>query len=133
MPTPHYVRAAFVSALTALLLCLSPVRSSSGQSSRASEQAEPRLVVLLIVDQMRADYIDRFQVDWTGGFKRLLTDGARFTNAAYPYLSTYTCAGHATISTGTSVTSVLRPTTSRSPPKRRSHRPSEMSARRGEP
>jgi predicted AlkP superfamily pyrophosphatase or phosphodiesterase len=50
---------------------------------------------------MRADYVDRFETDWTGGLKRLVSGGARFTNAAYPYLTTITCAGHATIATGT--------------------------------
>jgi len=61
----------------------------------------PRLIVLLVVDQMRADYVDRFQGDWTSGLRRLVTDGARFTSAAYPYLTTVTCPGHATIATGT--------------------------------
>lgn len=50
---------------------------------------------------MRADYIERYGQQWTAGFKRLLTDGARFTQAAYPYMNTITCAGHATIGTGT--------------------------------
>jgi predicted AlkP superfamily pyrophosphatase or phosphodiesterase len=49
---------------------------------------------------MRADYIDRFRDDWSAGLKRLLTQGARFPNTAHPYLSTITCAGHATIATG---------------------------------
>jgi predicted AlkP superfamily pyrophosphatase or phosphodiesterase len=57
--------------------------------------------VQIVVDQMRADYVERFRADWTGGLKRLVTDGAWFSNAAYPYLSTYTCVGHATIATGT--------------------------------
>jgi predicted AlkP superfamily pyrophosphatase or phosphodiesterase len=60
----------------------------------------PRLAVLIVIDQMRADYIDVFGADWTGGLKRLASGGARFVNAAYPYLTTVTCAGHATISTG---------------------------------
>ncbi len=62
--------------------------------------APPRLVVLLVVDQMRADYVERFKDDWSAGLKRLVTDGAWFTRAAYPYLSTLTCAGHATIGSG---------------------------------
>jgi predicted AlkP superfamily pyrophosphatase or phosphodiesterase len=66
----------------------------------AAAETPPRLVVLLVVDQMRADYVQRFHPDWTSGFKRLLDRGAWFRNAAYPYLSTYTCAGHATIGTG---------------------------------
>lgn len=60
----------------------------------------PKLAVLIVVDQMRADYVDRFQGDWNGGLKRLVTKGAWFTEAAYPYLSTFTCSGHATIGTG---------------------------------
>jgi len=61
----------------------------------------PKLVVLIVVDQMRGDYVDRFQHEWTGGLKRLVRDGAWFRHAAYPYLTTVTCAGHATVSTGT--------------------------------
>lgn len=81
---------------------LSRVQAGPSHDSTAeqSEASQPPLVVLLVVDQMRADYVDRFRSDWTGGLARLLTDGAHFTNAAYPYLGTYTCAGHATISTG---------------------------------
>jgi predicted AlkP superfamily pyrophosphatase or phosphodiesterase len=56
--------------------------------------------VLIVVDQMRADYVERFRSDWTGGLHRLLRDGAWFSNAAFPYSTTYTCAGMATIATG---------------------------------
>ena len=47
---------------------------------------------------MRADYVDRFNGEWTGGLKRMVTQGAWFQQAAYPYLTTVTCAGHATMS-----------------------------------
>jgi predicted AlkP superfamily pyrophosphatase or phosphodiesterase len=57
-------------------------------------------VVLIVVDQMRADYVERFRGDWTGGLHRLIRDGAWFSNAAFPYSSTVTCPGHATIATG---------------------------------
>jgi predicted AlkP superfamily pyrophosphatase or phosphodiesterase len=60
----------------------------------------PKLAVIIVVDQMRADYVDRFRAEWKGGLKRLVTEGAWFQRAAYPYLTTVTCAGHATISTG---------------------------------
>jgi len=53
-------------------------------------QNAPRLVVLIVVDQMRADYVDRFQADWSGGLKRLVSKGAWFNRAAYPYLDTVT-------------------------------------------
>ena len=62
--------------------------------------APPKLAVIIVVDQMRADYVDRFNGEWTGGLKRMTTQGAWFQQAAYPYLTTVTCAGHATISTG---------------------------------
>src|SRR2546427_5783678 len=62
--------------------------------------AKPKLVVLLVVDQMRADYVDKFLPQWTGGLKRLVEEGAWFRDAAYPYAATETCVGHATISTG---------------------------------
>lgn len=61
----------------------------------------PKLVVLIVVDQMRADYVERFQHQWTAGLRRLLREGAWFRQAAYPYHETLTCVGHATISTGT--------------------------------
>src|SRR5450759_4330723 len=82
-------------AVVAVLALLLPPRP------QAAPQDPPKLVVLIVVDQMRADYVDRFRGDWTGGLKRLLSEGAWFQRAAYPYLSTFTCAGHATISTGT--------------------------------
>lgn len=63
-------------------------------------QTAPKLVVILVVDQMRADYIDRFQGNWSSGLKRMVDEGAWFTRANYPYLNTVTCAGHATVSTG---------------------------------
>lgn len=69
-------------------------------ASPAATADPPKLAVILVVDQMRADYVDRFQENWTGGLKRMVDEGAWFSEAAYPYLTTVTCAGHATISTG---------------------------------
>ena len=60
----------------------------------------PKLVVMLVVDQMRGDYVDKFREQWTGGLKRLVDEGAWFRDAAYPYAATETCVGHTTISTG---------------------------------
>jgi predicted AlkP superfamily pyrophosphatase or phosphodiesterase len=64
-------------------------------------QSPPKLVVIVVVDQMRADYLTRFAAHWRGGIKTLLTEGAVFENAHYAHLLTVTCAGHATIGTGT--------------------------------
>jgi predicted AlkP superfamily pyrophosphatase or phosphodiesterase len=62
--------------------------------------ARPTLLVTFVVDQMRFDYVDRYGQAWTAGLKRLVTEGAVFERAFYPYLNTVTCAGHATIGTG---------------------------------
>jgi arylsulfatase A-like enzyme len=89
--------------LLALLGTLMPP-SRAGQARAPSRAVKPfpkpKLVVLLVVDQMRADYVDKFRLAWTGGLKRLVDEGAWFRNAAYPYAATETCVGHATISTG---------------------------------
>src|SRR2546423_7692481 len=75
-----------------------PLRVAVPKAAKAP--ARPKLVVLLVVDQMRGDYVDKFRGQWTGGLKRLVEEGAWFRNAAYPYAATETCVGHSTISTG---------------------------------
>ncbi|MGD9905489.1 MAG: alkaline phosphatase family protein [Vicinamibacterales bacterium] len=70
---------------------------------RGDVSAQPRtpsLLVLLVVDQMRADYLSRFDARFTQGFRRLAREGRRFDQTFYPYLNTVTCAGHATLGTG---------------------------------
>lgn len=103
MSTPRPVWPVGVAAIvTALLIAWPPAvfGQRARGTARTGSDATPRLIVLLVVDQMRADYVDRFKADWTGGFHRLLRYGAHFPNALYPYLGTYTCAGHATVATG---------------------------------
>ncbi len=80
-------------AVVVALLCL------SGAVGR-TQNRPLKLLVVLVVDQMRADYVDKFQHQWTQGLRRLVDQGAWFRQAAYPYLNTITCAGHATIATG---------------------------------
>ena len=89
------IRAALLLALT--LFVLTPATTPAAQQA----SSRPRLLVTLVVDQMRFDYITRYGAAWTGGLKRLVTDGAVFERAMYPYMNTVTCAGHATIATGT--------------------------------
>lgn len=85
----------FVLAVILLATC-----QSTGAPVRA-QAARPKLVVFLVVDQLRADYPVKYAGLLQHGLKRLTTQGAWYTNAAYPYLVTVTCAGHATIGTGT--------------------------------
>jgi len=68
--------------------------------SGAQPGAAPKLLVIVVVDQMRYDYLERMRPHWTSGMKRLVTEGAVFEQNFYPYLNTVTCAGHATIGTG---------------------------------
>jgi predicted AlkP superfamily pyrophosphatase or phosphodiesterase len=65
-------------------------------------QQRPKLVVGIVVDQMKVEYLYRFQNDFSEkGFKRLMNDGYTFYNMHYNYLPTYTAPGHASIYTGT--------------------------------
>jgi predicted AlkP superfamily pyrophosphatase or phosphodiesterase len=61
----------------------------------------PRLVVVISIDQFRADYLQRFARYFEpGGFNLLLQRGANFTEAQYQHSVTQTCPGHAVILTG---------------------------------
>lgn len=63
--------------------------------------ARPKLVVGLVIDQMRWDYLYRFYDRYSkGGFKRLINDGFSAENTFIPYTPTYTACGHTSIYTG---------------------------------
>lgn len=65
-------------------------------------QKKPKLVVGLVVDQMRYDYLTRFNHHFgNNGFNKLIQHGTLFENAHYNYAPTYTAVGHASIYTGT--------------------------------
>ncbi len=67
-----------------------------------AQTERPKLVVGIVVDQMKQEYIWRFENDFgDGGFKRLMNDGFMAKNAHYNYSSTSTGPGHASIYTGT--------------------------------
>jgi predicted AlkP superfamily pyrophosphatase or phosphodiesterase len=74
--------------------CLSLFLQSYGQQ-------RPKLVIGVVVDQMKAEYLDRFYDDYSQeGFKRLMNEGYSFHNMNYNYVPTYTAPGHASIYTG---------------------------------
>jgi predicted AlkP superfamily pyrophosphatase or phosphodiesterase len=63
--------------------------------------AHPKLAVILVIDQFRGDYLDRWRADFKGrGFDLFLDHGAYFSNCYYDYANTKTAPGHATIGTG---------------------------------
>ena len=82
----------------ALLLVFWQACASAPRRETASRRSP--LVVVLVVDQMRAQYLDDYGDRFTAGLKRIMNEGAWFRRAAYPYLNTITCAGHSTIGTG---------------------------------
>lgn len=84
-----------------LLLCFAQTLMAQKPSGPSLKQ--PKLVVGIVVDQMRHDYIYRYWDKFgSGGFKKLINEGYFFRNAHYNYVPTYTGPGHASIYTGTS-------------------------------
>lgn len=83
-----------------------PSHATAARLDQARNEAlpaahRPRLVVVLVVDQLRPDYLYRFREHFgTGGFNRFLEDGAVFTDARYEHAVTKTCAGHAVVLSG---------------------------------
>ncbi|MBZ5585946.1 MAG: alkaline phosphatase family protein [Acidobacteriia bacterium] len=77
-----------------LLLCLVAAGLALGAAPK------PKLVLAIVLDQFRYDYTTRFRSEYTGGFDRLLSRGAVFTNARYVHVPTVTAVGHSTFLTG---------------------------------
>lgn len=99
MMSSQRIRLVCASALGALLAA-SVGYPAGGAAQQRPAVGTPKLVVVLVADQMRADYLERYSGKFTGGLRRLMRNGAWFQRAAYPYLNTITCAGHSTIGTG---------------------------------
>lgn len=86
--------------MMALLGCCS-ISSVSAQQASAIGVQRPKLVVGIVIDQMRWDYLYRYQKRYTdGGFKRLLNDGFSCENTVIPYVPSVTAIGHTCIYTG---------------------------------
>ncbi|QVL31919.1 alkaline phosphatase family protein [Telmatocola sphagniphila] len=78
-----------------LLLALTPVFAQETTT-------KPKLVVLVVFDQMRGDYVQRWEkLFGTDGFEKMKKEGAWYNNCHYPYAITVTGAGHASMLTGT--------------------------------
>lgn len=87
-----------------LLIIAGTINAQTNTASKINTKEEiprPKLVVGLVVDQMRWDYMYRyFKLYSPNGFKRLLLQGYSFENTLIPYTPTYTAAGHACVYTG---------------------------------
>jgi len=78
-----------------LLLCALAVVALASAAPK-----KPKLVLAIVFDQFRYDYLTRFRSEYHGGFERLLTKGAVFTNARYQHFPTVTAIGHSTFLSG---------------------------------
>jgi predicted AlkP superfamily pyrophosphatase or phosphodiesterase len=76
--------------------------ASPAAAAQPADKPAVKLVVLVVFDQMRGDYLDKWKpLFGPGGFNRLQDDGAWFANCHYPYATTTTGPGHASILSGT--------------------------------
>src|SRR5438874_10898078 len=70
-------------------------------SFASAYNARPKLIVIIVIDQFRGDYLERYRDQFgEGGFRLLLDHGANFTDCNYDYANTRTAPGHATLFTG---------------------------------
>ncbi len=83
-----------------LVLLLFPFAGPDGKPAASRPYPRPKLVLVLIIDQLRFDYLVRFHPQFVEGGFNLLLSGANFVNCRYDYATTITCPGHATLSTG---------------------------------
>src|SRR5687767_4747088 len=91
------------SPLLGLLFCAAPASSpvpSAQPEAPAPQATKPTLLVLITVDQMRADYLDKWKSQFSAGLKRLVDGGALFTNAHHDHAITETAPGHASLLSG---------------------------------
>jgi len=90
------MRLFFRSVLTGLLMFF-----LSGISLGSAYNGHPKLVVVIVIDQFRGDYLERYRDQFgEGGFRLFLDHGAYFPNCYYNYANTRTAPGHATLFTG---------------------------------
>src|SRR5437667_8610681 len=72
-----------------------------GAALGTAYNGHPRLVVVIVIDQFRGDYLERYRDQFgDGGFRLFLDHGAYFTDCNYDYANTRTAPGHATLFTG---------------------------------
>ena len=89
-------RSIFVAAAIGLVAACATAQTTSRPDTRVT----PSLVVMITVDQMRADYFNRFERQLSGGLKRLRTGGAFFINGFQDHAITETAPGHASTLSG---------------------------------
>jgi predicted AlkP superfamily pyrophosphatase or phosphodiesterase len=86
----------------ALLLTLLLVFQTAPRATAQAYQAKPKLAIILVIDQFRGDYLDRYRDSFAtpNGFNLFLKRGAYFGSCYFDYANTKTAPGHSTIGTG---------------------------------
>lgn len=84
----------------ASLVALIGLVTADAQHLRAQNDGQIRLAVMLVVDQLDGELLDRYESVLTGGFRRFFEEGYRFTQATHAHAMTETAPGHATLATG---------------------------------
>ena len=93
---PKIVRALIASGVLVVLMF-----SIWTMASAQAYVAKPKLIVIVVIDQFRGDYLNRDQAEFKGrGFNLFMKQGAWFTDCYYDYANTKTAPGHSTIGTG---------------------------------
>ncbi|HEU5180644.1 MAG TPA: alkaline phosphatase family protein [Candidatus Polarisedimenticolia bacterium] len=84
-----------------LIICVILAALSLSCRQDSPSPPRPKLVVLIVVDQLRADLLDRYDTILKGGFRRLRDEGYRFSRATVDHAVTLTAPGLVTLATGT--------------------------------
>jgi hypothetical protein len=88
---PRTLGTLFLTGLMAMSMAAAPAPGAS---------QDVRLIVVMSVDQLRGDLLERYEPVFTGGLARLLSQGSNFVNATHDHARTETAAGHVTLATG---------------------------------
>lgn len=100
-PNRHSFHSAFLLVLLFVFASMASTQSFQPAAQKKSVEAKrPKLVLVIVVDQFRYDYLMRFRDNYTGGLARLLSGGAVFHDAHYLQYPTVTAVGHSTILSG---------------------------------
>lgn len=88
--------------LVGLVVILSLTSVQAQNNPQGQKGNKPKLVVGIVVDQMRQEYFYKYEDRYVeGGLKRLMYEGFMMKNGHYNYIPTYTGPGHASVYTGT--------------------------------
>src|SRR5271157_1846532 len=95
-PRPRFLLPLLASFVALFLAVLLPVPVTA-----QAYVGQPKLIVIVVIDQFRGDYLNRDRAEFKGrGFNLFMKEGAWFTDCYYDYANTKTAPGHATIGTG---------------------------------